>query len=163
MKNIMLLGTLLVSTFSFSQEVRLGYLHGFGTDYTNASNGAFIELDRIGFQVDTGVYITQEAYEINYTADMESFDDWTPGGSFTRIGAFTTIPLKHSPLDLKLGIGTMISEGYTLTGIKSQNSMYFQAGVNINTYSDTIITINYVNSPKGNANTILVGAAFRIF
>ncbi len=149
--------------YGTAQEVKVGYLYGFGTDYTNASYGAFIELDNIGFQIDTGAYVTQEAYELIYTSELDSYDDWSPGGTFTRIGAFTTIPLKESPLDFKVGMGAMLSEGFTMSGIETQNSIYFQVGANIHTFNGTILTVNYINSSKGSANTILVGAAIRIF
>jgi hypothetical protein len=149
--------------YGTAQEVKLGYLHGFGTDYTNASYGAFIELDNIGFQVDTGAYVTQGAYEILYTPDLETYDDWSPGGTFTRVGAFTKIPLNYSPLELKLGMGAMMSEGITMTGIKEYSSIYFQVGANIKAFNGSVVTVNYVNSSKGNANTILVGLGIRIF
>jgi len=163
MKNVILIGALLASSFTFSQEVKLGYLHGFGTDYTNASYGAFIELDNIGFQIDTGAYVTLEAYEILYTPDLETYDDWSPGGTFTRVGAFTKIPLNYSPLELKLGMGAMMSEGITMTGIKEYSSIYFQLGANIKAFNGSVVTVNYVNSSKGNANTILVGLGIRVF
>jgi len=162
MKKVIFLLCVLTQFANAQDKVYAGYQFGFGTDYTNASNGAFIQLDNIGFEYDFGAYIDHMAYSaFDFTEDM----NWSPGGSFQRIGVFGTIPLNstYHPFEVRAGGGALLTELITMDGTRSKNSMYFSIGGNLE-FSDIIyFTTSYVWSDLGNQNTFRMGVGFRLF
>lgn len=175
MKKVIFLLCVLTQFVNAQDKVYAGYQFGFGTDYTNASNGAFIQLDNIGFEYDFGAYIDDMAYSafdftlhnLDGTVDVQVNQDmnWSPGGSFQRFGVFGTIPINstYHPFEVRAGGGALVTELLTMDGTRSKNSLYFSIGGNLE-FSDIIyFTTSYVWSDLGNQNTFRMGVGFRLF